>query len=252
MKDMKKDAWIEEKISSYTEGTKDVEIDLSAAKHAVSEEQTRRESARRRMRIGLASACACVLLAAFVTAFLLPGRADLGPAGEASPPGGSQGPAASDPSQGDGEGSSAPSVRYELATAKRGTAGLNELAATYGDRLRKLTDLGLSASVNAAYTVYYVEDEAVLLKTELLYLQTGTRVIATVYTDLSDGKYRAEELEKYGLLSLKNGAYMYERETLVNGEYVCYGTFTAAGDEYCVELQSSSESAFWELMDYLV
>lgn len=239
MKDMKKDEWIEEKIDSYVEGTSP-NVDLSAAKRALSEEHARRRSARRKKWIAFASACASLLLVAIVLVGILPsfeaGRD--GNNGSAEAPG--QSP----------EGSPQ-RIAYQLSQAEQKAAGVGELIEGYGESLKKLTDLGLSADVGADYTLYYYDNRAVLLETDVLYSRLGSRVSATVYTDLSGGKYRAAELEKYDALSSKTSAYTYEIMFL-NGEYVSLGAFSYLGNGYCVEVQSSYEYAFSEFMKYFV
>lgn len=270
MKDMKRDEFLEEKISSYIEGTQQPEVDLSAAERALSEVRSRRKSARRNGWIAFASACASfMLIAAVIVGFLFIGGRDMntgeapgfdpdfnqgGSAAPGHPSGG--GPSAgSSPSEGDGssgsEDESVHPIAFAMETAEQRAAGASELAKEYGGKLKKLTDLGFSSNYAAEFTLYYADGKAVLLGTELLYTQNGSRVSATVYTDLSDGKYRAEELEKYDSLPLKTSAYTYE-STFLNGEYVCLGAFSYLGQSYCTRVQSSNTAAFSSLMNYLL
>ena len=71
-KDMQKDEFLEEKLNSYVEGVEEPKVDLSAAKRALNEEQSRRRSVRRRMWVALASACASLLLVAVALVSVLP------------------------------------------------------------------------------------------------------------------------------------------------------------------------------------
>ncbi len=261
MKDMKRDEFLEEKLNSYVEGSAEPNVDLSAAKRALTEQQAGRRSAKRRMWIALASACASLILVAVVLFNILPVfRAETdGDSGSSEAPESGDHDAAGAPSEGDSEadpppGSSGSSgtevVRFTLAETKQRAAGVGELSETYGTKLKKLTDFGFSSGVAAEYTLYYVEEEAVLLGTELVYSQEGKRVSATVYTDLSGGKYRAEELGEYDALPQKSATYTF-KQTFLNGEYVYLGNFFVQGAEYCVSLQSSNEYAFAALMEYL-
>ncbi len=249
MKDMKKDEFIEEKIVSYVEGAEDVNVDLSAAHRALAEEKAKRRSARRRMWFGLASACACLLLIVAVLIGVIPALRMQNSAGdmdsgESSPPSGTpQRPPQSGESD---DGASA----FSLLTAEKRAAGVSELSETYRGALKKLTDLGLSSNVSAEYTLYYAEGQAVLLETSVLYTQNGSRVSATVYTDLSDGKYRAEELAEYASLPGHGDGYTYG-ESYLNGEHVSMGNFSD-GAEYCVRMQSSYRYAFSSFMAYLM
>lgn len=263
MKDMKRDEFLEEKLNSYVEGSAEPNVDLSAAKRALTEQQAGRRSAKRRMWIALASACASLILVAVVLFNILPvfrAGSDKDQGSADAPQGGNYGPAEDLPDEGDSEadpppGSSGSSgtevVRFTLAETKQRAAGVGELSETYGTKLKKLTDFGFSSGVATEYTLYYVEEEAVLLGTELVYSQAGKRVSATVYTDLSGGKYRAEELGEYDALPQKSATYTF-KQTFLNGEYVYLGNFFVQGAEYCVSLQSSYEPAFVALMEYLI
>ena len=265
---VERDEFLEEKMRSYIEGTEQPNVDLSAAEQALMEVR-RRRSAKRRARIALASACASFLLiAAVVMGFLFIGGGDMntGEAPNFDPDYDQSGGSASDPdpekppsSAGDLP-SGAPSqgiegdvkpISFALETAEHRAAGASELAKEYGSKLKKLTDLGFSSNYAAEFTLYYAEGEVALLGTELLYTQDGSRVSATVYTDLSGGKYRAAELEKYDSLSQKTSTYTYER-TFLNGEYVCLGAFSYLGQSYCATVQSSNADAFSLLMHYLL
>ena len=255
MKDMKRDQFIEEKMNAYIGGAEEAHVDLSAAEDALGE-RSRRRRARRRGLIALVSACASLLLIAIVLIGILPslGGSGRAPAGDSA---GSEAapPSAQEPSGGEGEagdtGEDEPKViRFALGDALQRAAGLNELTETYGKKLEKLTDFSFASGVSVDYTLYYVEEEAALLKTDLLYSQDGRRVSVSLYTDLSGGRYRAEELDKFDALPDKMGRYTYEK-TFVNGEYVCLGAFSYLGQACCAEVQSSNESAFWDLMEYL-
>ncbi len=249
MKDMKKDGFIEEKIDSYVEGTSP-DVDLSAAKRALSEEHARRRSAGRKKWIAPVSACACLLLVAAVLIGVLPsfiagGDKNNGMAGiPGEPPGGQSG------NDGDPSGGSEPCEFYELSGAEQRTASIGELLETYGGKTGKLTALGLSSNVRAGYTLYFYGDSAVLLEADLLYSQLGRRVSATVYADLSGGKYRAAELGEYETLPSEYETYTFKK-TFLNGEYAYLGNFSAQDTEYCVSLQSSYENAFFSFMEYL-
>lgn len=246
MKDMKKDDFLEEKIASYAEGT-DPHVDLSAAKRALAEQQARRRSTVRRTWIALASVCASFLLIAVLLVAVLPafGGSDRAPDNSGNAPSGAEGDA------GGASGAEEPqAVRYELAAAEARAAGVNELVSAYGNSLEKLTDLAL-LGFGADYTLYSYAGKAVLLETDVLYLQNGRRVSATVYTDLSDGEYAAAELKEYSALPLGGGQYRY-KNTYLNGEYLTLGSFTLSGAACCISLQSSYSEAFFSFMEYLL
>lgn len=254
---MKKDKFLEEQLNAYVEGAETPDVDLSAAKRALLETQMRRRSARRRMWIALASACASLVLVAVVLTGILPFAAAGGaPNDSAEAPGQSGSPEGSGSAGGPGgapsEGNPSEVIRFALSDAEPVTVGVGDLIGTYGETLKKLTNFGFYTDVSADYTLYCVNGLAVLLGTDLLYTQEGSRVTVTVYTDLSGGAYRAEELGEYDGLQARRDGYTYEQRQLFNGEYVSLGNFTSRGAEYCVALQSSYAYAFSSFMTYLV
>lgn len=267
MKDMKKDEVLEEKLNSYVEGIEEPKVDLSAAKRALVEEQSRRKNVRRRMWVALASACASVLLVAIVLVSVLPslhadkngssgdmmnsGSAQGGDVGGDS---GASGSPSQPPSGGDasgGEGSSGPvetePIRYALSEAEAATVQAEKLAENYGASLKKLTDLAASAEISVTYTLYQLEERDVLLETTISAPSAGVEI--AVYTDLSRGSYRAAEMDEFDGLTSKTATYVYDIKTL-DGETVYLAAFTAGETEYCVAAHSP-ESAFFTFMKYL-
>ena len=262
MKDMQKDEFLEQKLNSYVEGVEEPKVDLSAAKRALHEEQSRRRSVRRRMWVALASACASLLLVAVALVSVLPSlHADKnnsagdmmnGGSAQGGDVGGDSGPSqppSGGSTDGDSSGSSGSSgsaetelIRYSLSEAENATVQAEELAETYGTSLKKLTDL---AAFSVTYTLYSVAGRSVLLKT-LVSAPSGAEI--TVYTDLSGGSCRAAEMDEFDSLSLKTATYVYDFKVL-DGKTVYLAAFTAES-EYCVSALAS-ESDFFAFMEYL-
>lgn len=265
MKDMQKDEFLEEKLNSYVEGVEEPKVDLSAAKRALHEEQSRRRSVRRRMWVALASACASLLLVAVALVSVLPSlHADKnnsagdmmnGGSAQGGDVGGDSGPSqppSGGSTDGDSSGSSGSSgpaetepVRYTLSKAEKTTVQAEELSETYGTSLKKLTDLAAFSEISVTYTLYSVAGRSVLLETAIS-SPSGAEI--TVYTDLSGGSRRAAEMDEFDSLSLKTATYVYDFKVL-DGETVYLAAFTAESENYVSAF--ASESDFFAFMTYL-
>lgn len=264
-KDMQKDEFLEEKLNSYVEGVEEPKVDLSAAKRALHEEQSRRRSVRRRMWVALASACASLLLVAVALVSVLPSlHADKnnsagdmmnGGSAQGGDVGGDSGPSqppSGGSTDGDSSGSSGSSgpaetepVRYTLSKAEKTTVSAQKLAENYGRGIKKLTDLAAFSEISVTYTLYSVAGRSVLLETAIS-SPAGAEI--TVYTDLSGGSCRAAEMDEFDSLSLKTATYVYDFKVL-DGKTVYLAAFTAES-EYCVSALAS-ESDFFAFMEYL-
>ena len=229
MSEMEKDEKIERAFERYTGGGDLPQVDLSAAKAALTEartEERRRAEKRRKVWTLAVSAAACLLFAVALAFLLLPfGAPDLeAPSGSDHPPA--------------GESPSAPE-HFSLLSATAESAGYSELESRCGS----------AQNASAQYTVYRAGGEDVLLSAELGYWNGMTKLKATVYVDLSAGKYLAEELEDYADLPMSRDGYRYEAE-YIGGEYVSRALLTR-GETYYVSMISHNADALGLLVKLL-
>lgn len=226
--EMKKDGQIEEKFRTYTEGVELPQIDLTAAKRALSEEgrETKQRRAKRRGKwLGALSACACVIVALVLVIRFLP---------SAPPAGGEVVPA---------------EYSYLEARAEHTNSLPSYLSSGIA---RKLEPFSHSANANAEYTLYFMEgrERAVLLRGEINFIQNGTRMRAEIFFDLAGGEYIVTELESYHGFTHEGYRYTYEL-TEENGEHVGRANLTLYGVECCVSVMSSDSNAIFTVVDYL-
>lgn len=218
--EMIKDPTIESAFRRYFAGLEAPKIDLSAAKAALAESVAAQRRSRRKKRVTLAavlSACACVVLAVLLGVFLLP---------------------------------SLLITRYELAAATPRTLSFSDFKETYGqaEYFTALSRFSLADNASAEYTVYTVDGKEVMLGADLSLTSGMQSFKAEVYIDLSDGKYRAEEMKRYEDLPHETGHYRYQTEYL-NGEYVSHAVIEEKG--VYAEVSSRSESALSYFMRML-
>lgn len=212
---MERDYMLDNVFRAYFAGAELPALDLTAAKQALRAERVRQKR-RRGVAIGLVSAAACLLVAVVLCINLLPALFV---------------------------------HTYTIAEAEHHTADYTSLREDYADVMQKFSHFSLSSNASAEYTVYEVEGREVLLQADLRMVSGGTRISGSVYVDLSDGAYVAEELRSYAELE-EGASYRYTTE-YINGEYVSRAYYE--GDRiYCVDLSSQRSNALEYLMTYLM
>lgn len=215
--EMEKDEKIERAFNGYFSGQEMPEIDLTAAKTALAEENARRLHARRRARriAAAVSACACAVLACILVLALLPSMLV---------------------------------KRYEIASAQARTVSYTELMERGG--LEVLSPFSLADNASAEYTLYSVQEKEVLLGAEVAVTSGMNALKATLYLDLSGGKYRFGEWEEFTHLPDRQGSYRYETE-YVNGEFLSRAYLEREEGNAFVWVSSQSSGALFYFMNLL-
>lgn len=213
---MTKNSTIERAFRGYFAGGELPEVDLSAAKREVALARARRRRRRGALIAALSAAClALVLVFSFV---LLPALLP---------------------------------HSYSIASAEERSLAYSDLQTEYAKEARLFAPFSLSANTSAEYAVYSLDGKAVLLEARLGIASGFTRLKAVVRVDLTDGKYRPEELDGYRRLSSEQTDYRYETE-YVNGEYVSRAYAEQEGRTLFVDVSSQSDSALGFLMDTIL
>ncbi len=220
--EMIKDPTIESAFRRYFAGLEAPKIDLTAAKAALAESVAAQKRGRRKKRVTLAavlSACACVVLVVLLGVFLLPALLI---------------------------------TRYELADATPRTLSFSDFKETYGqtEHFTALSRFSLADNASAEYTVYTVDGKEVMLGADLSLVSGLQSFKATVYIDLSGGKYLAEEMDRYQDLPREADRYRYQTEYL-NGEYVSHAVIEEKEGNVYAEVSSRSAEALSYFMSML-
>jgi len=216
--DMNKNRQIEEQFLAYFDGLPAPNVDLIAVKRAVRTERGNRSRARRRGVVSLVSVCACLLvLIVFAVNFL-------------------------------------PSLfvgRYSLANASTTTLSFSEVNDRYSDQAGFLAPFSLADNATASYTLYSADEQDVLLRADVGMWKGLSRLEASVYIDLSNGRYVADELKGYDKLPSGGGGFRSETYELENGEYgmraYCEGTVA----RYFVDAESRDPDTFRFLLSLM-
>ncbi|MDE5897168.1 MAG: hypothetical protein K2H43_05080, partial [Clostridia bacterium] len=131
---------------------------------------------------------------------------------------GSTAPGIPDVSDPDSPGDESDSHAYSLASLTARRTSYAELSQTYGDLFADFVPFEFAQNATCGYTVYSLGNIDVLVRAEIGCLDAFNRFEAEVYTDVSEGKYYAEELVPYRAHA-SSGGYRCKTE-YVNGEYV--------------------------------
>ena len=226
VQDMEKDRTIEARFDRYFDGAELPPLDLTEAKREVSA-RSRRSSHRRMGGVAsvIAAVCACIVIG-FVVLMrgLLPGVKEDG----------SNMPELSAP------------IGYTLSETTSAPASFSELSGKYAV-MDALAPFALSSNADAQYTLYYSDEREVLLRADIRYAYELTYFSATVWCDLTEGEYNAEDFEEYRALIPEGRAYGSQTEYL-NGEYISRACMVKGKTEYVIDVTSPNA----ESLDLLI
>ena len=211
--DMIKDSTIEQRFRGYFAGAELPEIDLSAAKRALSERPKR--SKRFYATISsIASAAACLILTIALLVHYVPLM-----------------------------------HIYSIADAEPSVVAYTDISEAY-EAAEMFAPFSLASNADAQYTVYTAKGREALLRADLDYIGGNVRFTATVWLDLTGGKLTAKELSEYKSLAEKGSGYRYETE-YVNGEYVSKAYCLIDESRCFIDVSSHSSSAVSMLVKML-
>ena len=227
VQDMEKDSKIETCFERYFAGTELPPCDLSEAKRIVSA----RSRGRIRKTIAASVSASLAVSAALIIGFVLLFRNLI--AGFW----GNQLPDASGP-QG-----------YLLADTSSTSASFTELRDKY-DLMHSFAPFSLANNSDAQYTLYLADDREVLLRADLRYTDGLTSFRATVWCDLTEGKYSPQDFEDYRALMPEGESYGSHTE-YINGEYVSRACMMKDDTEYVIDMTSPQRDSLDRLVSML-
>ena len=138
---------------------------------------------------------------------------------------------------------------YLIADTTSTSASYFELSEKY-DVMKKFAPFSLADNADAQYTLYYADDKEVLLRADLKYRDGLTSFSATVWCDLTEGEYSAEDFKEYRALPM--GGKSYPNETkYIDGEYVSRACLVKQDTEYIIDMTSPSDTALNQLVSIL-
>ena len=234
LEDMEKDRTIEARFEKYFSGTELPPLDLTEAKREVSARSRRRE---RRFIGGIASVAA--VAASIVIGFVLLLRGLLP----------STGNEVIDGSDGNGMPELNAPIEYTLSETTSSPASFTELNGKYAV-MDVLAPFSLSSNASTQYTLYYSGEREVLLRADVSYSYELTYFRATLWCDLTEGEYNAEDFEEYRALVPEGRSYGFETKYM-DGEYVSRGCMVRGDTEYMIDMMSPSAESLSLLVSML-
>ena len=118
------------------------------------------------------------------------------------------------------------------------------------DIMDRFTPFTFSENADAEYTLYSTADTDVLLRADLKYTDGFTSFRATVWCDLTEGKYSSKDFKEYRALIPAGENYGYSTE-YINGEYVSRACLTRQKTEYVIDIMSPNQGALDMLVSIL-
>ena len=229
VQDMEKDRTIEARFNRYFAGAALPPLDLSEAKRQVFARSRRRKRGLIGGIVSAVTAVAATLLIGFVIIL----RSILfGVLGE-----------------GGGMPDLSAPVAYSLSETTSAPASFTELSGKY-DVIDSLAPFSLSNNSSAQYTLYYSGEKEVLLRADLRYINGMKSFRATVWCDLTEGTYNAEDFEEYRVLIPEGRSYGSVTE-YINGEYVSRACMMKGETEYVIDMMSPSSGSLDMLVSML-
>ena len=219
----KKDEQLQKAFEEYFDGNEAPNVDLARAKAELDGARRRRQRGKRISAV--LSACAAVVLVLALTFTVLPGifsaregdknDADLSQAPNSPDNSANFVPAPSDPDDSDHSGT-APDVPqspsessrdpvYSLSAIKIEEMSYAQLRGTFSTYMKEFDAIEADGVAVCQYSLYVYDGVAVMIGAEIINRSDETPFTATVYADLSGGKYKAQELAKYNDLPQENG-----------------------------------------------
>lgn len=138
---------------------------------------------------------------------------------------------------------------YLIADTNSTVASFSELNGKYGV-MHSFAPFSLADNADAQYTLHFVEDKEVLLRADLQYTDGLTSFRATVWCDLTEGKYSPKEFENYRALMPEGETYGSETE-YINGEYVSRACMMKGDTEYVIDMTSPQKTSLRKLVSML-
>lgn len=251
-----KDEQLKSAFEGYFDGGELPEVDLARAKAELGNRRARRKRGKRISAV--LSACAAFAL---VLAFCFTVLPALMPAGAGNDM--AQSPASpDDPNYGanvpqnpsdlpnpDGDiTDEAGNSSYSLSDAYVRTVSYAELRESFGQYALDFARAETDDAAECRYSVYTYKGNKVLLRAEIT--ATGdVPFTATVYADLSNGKYSAEELAPYKRLPQEEG---YRAQTQNDGGVYLSKAFWKKNGDMFADVRSSSELGLQTLLAYFL
>lgn len=247
-----KDEQLKSAFEGYFDGGELPEVDLARAKAELGNRRARRKRGKRISAV--LSACAAFALVLAFCFTVLPALMPAGagndmaqsPADPADPNYGAE----ELPSPGDSDSpAQAGNSSYSLSNdAYVRTVSYTELRESFGQYALDFARAEADDAAECRYSVYTYKGNKVLLRAEIT--ATGNvPFTATVYADLSNGKYSAEELAPYKRLPQEEG-YRAQTEN-AGGVYLSKAFWKKNGDMFA-DVQSSSELGLQTLLAYFL
>lgn len=209
MEDMKKDREIEEQFLSYFDGVPQPSVDLEAVKRAGKEERAERKRAKRRGIAGFVSAAACLMVIVLLCVNFLP---------------------------------SLFVPHISVATVSAETISFTEVQERFEKEAGFLSPFSLADNAAADYYLYRSDGEEVMLRADVGLWRGLSRLQASVYIDLTNGKYVYDEFRDYKKFSEVSENCRYTSYQLENGEYGMSAYCAGEDALYFVDANSRDEA----------
>ena len=139
--------------------------------------------------------------------------------------------------------------RYLIAETSASTASFSDLSGKY-DVMHSFAPFSLSNNSDAQYTLYSADEKEVLLRADLKYTDGFTSFRATVWCDLTEGKYTSTDLNEDRVLMPEGETYGSDTE-YINGEYVSRAYMMKEDTEYVIDMTSPNKNALDMLITML-
>lgn len=214
---MSKDYTIERAFRRYFDGAPAPKVDLTAAKEELSASVRRRSAIKRGLKWKIPALVAALLVLVLIGVQFLPALFV---------------------------------KHYSIAEAKASALELAEVEENYPGYLDGLHRFALADNAEAEYTLYSVDGKDVLLSADVRLLKGFVKFKASVFVDLSDRRYEADELKVYETLPLSGEDYSYRRE-FINGEYVYQAYVEWDERRYFIDYSAQDYTSFYRFMDLL-
>lgn len=138
---------------------------------------------------------------------------------------------------------------YYIADTSSSSASFSELNGKY-DVMHGFAPFSLADNADAQYTLYFAHEREVLLRADLRYTDGLTSFRATVWCDLTEGKYSPKDFEDYRALMPEGETYGSQTE-YINGEYVSRACMMKGDTEYVIDMTSPQRTSLNRLVSML-
>lgn len=244
-----KDRQLQSAFDGYFDGCEMPNADLERAKAELVSRRARRKRGRRITAV--LSACAAFALVLTLCFTVLPALMPAGAGNDMA-----QSPAEpNDPDYGagdlpnpdDGSADEGESASYSLSDAYVRTVSYAELTELFGECALDFARAEADGTAECRYAIYTYKGNTVLVRAEIT--SADVPFTATVYADLSEGRYTAEELAPYKLLPQEEG---YRARTQNEGGVLQSEAYWGKSRDMFADVQSSSELGLQTLLAYFL